>query len=94
MLGTLWPWPDIITTIARRSLIRALAVRVALKLAALFHRDKGRTDTFGGEPRPPLETRESSQPDGSPSEINYRVNMVASSERCKRLDEVGAVGGS
>jgi hypothetical protein len=47
MSGTAWPWPDINTTIARRSLTGSFAVRVIRCSFRPSSIDSGRTNTSG-----------------------------------------------
>lgn len=59
---TTWPWPDVSTTIARRSLTGSFAVlviRAGLRPPAI---DYPRTNTPGDEPRPPLALDKRDQP--------------------------------
>jgi hypothetical protein len=47
MSRTVWPWPDIITTIARRSRTGSLELRLIFWILRPSSIDSGRTNTLG-----------------------------------------------
>ena len=83
MSRTVWPWPDIITTIARRSRTGSLELRVIRCSLRPSSIDSGRTNRLGLRATPTSRTRRAGSLAATTSEINYPVNHA-----CRATSEV------
>src|SRR5690242_17333015 len=87
MSRTVWPWPDIITTIARRNRTGFFALRVIRASLRPSSIDSGRTNTLGLRAIPTSHTRCGSSVTRTNDEINYLVDSACRATRRRRRAE-------
>src|SRR5690348_11985960 len=81
MSRTVWPWPDIITTIAPRSRTGFFALRVIRASLRPSSIDSGRTNTLGLRATPTSRTRCAGSVTSTNDEINYLVDSACRATR-------------
>src|SRR5690349_942305 len=86
MSRTAWPWPDIITTIARRSRTGSLALRVIFWILRPSSIDSGRTNTLGLRANIYLPHSRAGSVTSAADEINYLVDPA-----CRATDMEAAL---